>query len=92
MNTTAAVALLSDAATVERAGTRAAQRIADVRALLGDDMTVVERELGRLTREGTSPATDSATHLLEAGGKRVRPLTVLLAAACFGPVPSGARL
>ena len=27
-----------------------------------------------LSREGVAPATDSATHLLEAGGKRVRPL------------------
>ena len=30
-------------------------------------------------------------HLLEAGGKRVRPLTVLLSAACFGAVPPAAR-
>ena len=85
------VALLREAATVERAGARAAERIAQVHALLGDDMAVVDRELARMTREGVSPATDSATHLLEAGGKRVRPLTALLAAACFGTVPAGAR-
>jgi octaprenyl-diphosphate synthase len=29
--------------------------------------------------------------LLEGGGKRVRPLTVLLSAACFGPPPAAAR-
>jgi octaprenyl-diphosphate synthase len=87
----ASAALLRETATVERAGARAAARLAQVQALLGDDLAVVDRELARMTREGVSPATDSATHLLEAGGKRVRPLTVLLAAACFGPVPPGAR-
>jgi octaprenyl-diphosphate synthase len=92
MNTPAAsVALLREAASVERVGPRAMERMAQVHALLGDDMTVVESELARLVREGASPATDSATHLLEAGGKRVRPLTVLLSAACFGPVPAVAR-
>jgi len=62
---------------------------AQVHALLGEDMTAIEAELGRATRDGVSPATDSAKHLLQAGGKRVRPLTVLLSAACFaspGPV------
>jgi octaprenyl-diphosphate synthase len=87
----ASVALLREAATAERAGTRAAARIADVHALLGEDMSVVDGELARMTREGASPGTDSATHLLEAGGKRVRPLTVLLSAACFGRVPPAAR-
>ncbi len=77
-------ALLREAA--DRAGGRAAERLAQVHAFLGDDLALVEQELGRLTRDGVSPATDSATHLLEAGGKRVRPLTALLAAACFdGP-------
>jgi octaprenyl-diphosphate synthase len=87
----ASVALLREAAAADRAGPRAAERIAEVQALLSDDMAVVGRELARLTREGISPATDSATHLLEAGGKRIRPLTVLLSAACFGPVPAAAR-
>jgi octaprenyl-diphosphate synthase len=87
----ASVALLREAATAERAGARAAERIAQVHAVLGDDMAVVDRELARATREGLSPATESATHLLEAGGKRVRPLTVLLSAACFGAVPAAAR-
>lgn len=87
----ASVALLREAATAERAGARAAERIADVHALLGGDLALVDRELRRMTREGVSPATDSATHLLEAGGKRVRPLTVLLSAACFGNVSAVAR-
>jgi len=75
----------------ERGGDRAMDRLAQVHALLADDMSAIDRDLARLTREGVSPATDSAVHLLEAGGKRVRPLTVLLAAACFGPPPPPAR-
>ncbi len=65
--------------------------MAEVHALLSEDMGVVDWELARLAREGASPGTDSATHLLEGGGKRIRPLTVLLSAACFGPVPAPAR-
>ncbi len=95
MNTTfqasASAALLHEAATVGRAGERVAARLAQVQALLGGDLAVVEAELARLTSDGLPPATDSASHLLRAGGKRVRPLTVLLSAACFGPVPAGAR-
>jgi octaprenyl-diphosphate synthase len=87
----ASAALLRETATIDRAGPRAAERMAQVHALFGADMAFVERELGRMAREGASPATDSAVHLLEAGGKRVRPLTALLAAACFGAVPATAR-
>jgi octaprenyl-diphosphate synthase len=88
---TAAVALLREAATAERTGEGVRARLEQVHALLGVDLAAVDAELARLAREGLSPATDSAAHLLEAGGKRVRPLTVLLAAACFGPVPAAAR-
>jgi octaprenyl-diphosphate synthase len=87
----ASVALLGEAATADRAGVAAAERIAQVHAMLREDMAMVDRELSRAARDGVSPATDSATHLLEAGGKRVRPLTVLLSAACFGEVPASAR-
>jgi octaprenyl-diphosphate synthase len=66
-------------------------RLAQVHSLLADDMAAIDKELARLARDGVSPATDSAVHLLEAGGKRVRPLTVLLASACFGPPPPAAR-
>jgi octaprenyl-diphosphate synthase len=83
------VALLRDAA--ERAGARAGDRLAEVHEFLATDMAVVDRELARLVRDGLAPATDSAVHLLEAGGKRVRPLTVLLGAACFGTPPASAR-
>ncbi|HTB78013.1 MAG TPA: polyprenyl synthetase family protein [Polyangiaceae bacterium] len=88
-NAAVSVGLLHDAA--ERAGGRVVERLAEVHAVLGADMAVVDEELARLVREGLPPATTSAAHLLEAGGKRVRPLTVLLSAACFGPPPPAAR-
>jgi octaprenyl-diphosphate synthase len=88
-NAAVSVGLLHDAA--ERAGGRVIERLAEVHAVLGADMAIVDEELARLVREGLPPATTSAAHLLEAGGKRVRPLTVLLSAACFGPPPPAAR-
>ncbi|HLK39547.1 MAG TPA: polyprenyl synthetase family protein [Polyangiaceae bacterium] len=83
------VALLQEAAA--RAGGRAAERIAQVQAFLGEDLAVVDRELASAVRSGPSPAVDSAAHLLAAGGKRIRPLTVLLAAACFSGPGAAAR-
>jgi octaprenyl-diphosphate synthase len=88
-NAAASVGLLHDAAA--RAGGRVVDRLAEVHAMLGADMAVVDQELSRLVQDGLTPATTSAAHLLEAGGKRVRPLTVLLSAACFGPPPPAAR-
>jgi octaprenyl-diphosphate synthase len=78
------VAMLREAAA--SGGDRVAARIEDVHALVGRDMAAVEQELARVTRDGLSPASESAVHLLEAGGKRVRPTVVLLAASCFGQV------
>jgi octaprenyl-diphosphate synthase len=86
-----AVASLRETGTPERAGERIARRLADVHAILAEDMAFVDGELARATKEGRSPATDSASHLLSAGGKRVRPLTVLLSAACFGDIQPAAR-
>ncbi len=58
--------------------------LAQVRSQFGEEIEAIESELSRLVRLGTAPGTDAAAHLLEAGGKRVRPLTVILSAACFG--------
>jgi octaprenyl-diphosphate synthase len=85
----ASVDLLAEAAM--SAGDRVKDRLAEVHAMLGDDMMGVDRELARLARDGLSPATNAAAHLLDAGGKRVRPLTVMLSAGCFGPPPPSAR-
>jgi octaprenyl-diphosphate synthase len=87
----ASLAQLSDTATVERSGVRAAARIAEIHSVLGEHMGAVDHELQLLAGDGVSPSTDAATHLFEGGGKRVRPLTVLLSAACFGPIPQAAR-
>jgi octaprenyl-diphosphate synthase len=72
-------------------GARAAARLAQVRGLLEHDMRWVEAELARHASSGLEPATSAAKHLLEAGGKRVRPLAVLLSAACFGEIGNVAR-
>jgi octaprenyl-diphosphate synthase len=91
MDVEAAVATIREAATPERAGAKPASRLNEVHALFVHEMAWVNARLGELTALGTSPATHAARHLLEAGGKRVRPLAVLLAAACFGPVSGQAR-
>ncbi len=87
------VAMLREAA--DLGGERVASRLEDVQALVGQDLAAVDQELARIARAGVSPATESAIHLLEAGGKRVRPTVVLLAASCFGDVagevPGAAR-
>jgi len=85
------VTLLQETAIPERVGARTAQRIADVASLFAEDMKYVELELSRSARVGVAPAIDAGVHLLEAGGKRVRPLTVLLAASCFGTVDHAVR-
>jgi octaprenyl-diphosphate synthase len=69
----------------------ARERLVRIRTLHGEDLLAVERELGMAVRNGVSPATDAAVHLLEAGGKRVRPMCVILAAACFGKVNAAVR-
>jgi len=91
MDAAVAAEMLAETATVARVGERAASRLVELRSMFGADLTYVERELARSAKDGLSPATDSATHLLAAGGKRVRPLCVLLACACFGPISDGAR-
>ena len=55
-------------------------------------MAWVEAELAPCGgRRGGARGPYASAHLLDAGGKRVRPLAVLLSAACFGEVPPAAR-
>ena len=70
---------------------RLLERLIDVQQLVGDDLDWVQSALNEVALEGVSPATEAAHHLVSRGGKRVRPLVVLLSAACFGPVPKHAR-
>ena len=83
------VALLEEAA--QHAPTRTVSRLAEAHALFAMELRQLEHELQRATGDGVAPATHAAAHLLGGGGKRVRPLTVLLAAACFGPIDATAR-
>ncbi len=75
---------LREVALPERVGERAASRLIELREVFVADLAYVEVELAKSSADGAAPATDAARHLLVAGGKRVRPLCVLLAAACFG--------
>lgn len=81
--------LLQDAA--QHALPRTTQRLSEVHALFATELREIEAELALLTHDGVAPATHAAAHLLSGGGKRVRPLTVLLSASCFGPLNETAR-
>lgn len=70
---------------------RVLERLADIQELVGDDLEWVEGALAKVCADGVAPATLAAKHLVARGGKRVRPLTALLAAGCFGKVPATAR-
>lgn len=70
---------------------RVVERLIEVQMLLGEDLAWVEQTLAETCAQGQAPATAAARHLVEQGGKRVRPLTALLAAACFGPIGREAR-
>lgn len=83
------VALLKEAA--KHALPHSENRLAEAHALFAPELQSVEHELSVIVRDGEAPATQAAAHLLGGGGKRVRPLTVLLSAACFGPPSAAAR-
>jgi octaprenyl-diphosphate synthase len=91
MDTVVAASVLREAATLERVGSRPSQRLSEIHSLFSGEMSWVDTQLRFLAGLGAAPATHAAAHLLEAGGKRVRPLTVLLSARCFGPIPDAAR-
>jgi octaprenyl-diphosphate synthase len=87
----AAVDALRGVVASEAPGVRAEQRLAEVSALFADDLQWVEAELARAGHSGPAPGADAARHLIERGGKRLRPLALLLSAACFGRIPAAAR-
>ncbi len=67
-----------------------AARLEDALRFVGSDLAEVEARLRSWSEKGVAPGTDAARHLLLAGGKRVRPLLVLLAARAFGGVSAAA--
>jgi octaprenyl-diphosphate synthase len=86
-----ALPVLHETAAPERVGDLPAARVADVRALVSREMGEIEELVRTRIAKGVSPGTESARHLFDAGGKRVRPLGLLLAAACFGAIDARAR-
>jgi len=69
----------------------ASERLASVQELLADDLHWVEAALAEASDTGPAPAVHAARHLVTRGGKRVRPIALLLSAACFGRIPVAAR-
>jgi octaprenyl-diphosphate synthase len=70
---------------------RARQRLASAKEILADDLVWVERALDEAVRVGPEPATLAARHLVARGGKRIRPIALLLSAACFSGISKAAR-
>ncbi len=83
--------VFQDAAMARGADPRLLERLVEISEVVGEDLAWVQEALLTVSNSGTAPATDAARHLVERGGKRVRPLALLLSSACFGPVPSQAR-
>lgn len=85
MSLTAEMALhaLSDASLLF-SDARQARRLEEARALLHDGLAWVERCLEEVVSVGVEPARSAALHLVQNGGKRVRPTATLLCAACCG--------
>jgi octaprenyl-diphosphate synthase len=77
---------LSRGAEARRADPRLAQRLSDVQTLFSEDLSKIEAVLAQAVTEGAWPGTAAAAHLVANGGKRVRPLSLSLAARCFGEV------
>src|SRR5258706_4922642 len=86
-----AVRSLESAAEGRESGPKLAGRLADVRTLLASDLAWVEGELEAVTARGERPGREAARQLVASGGKRVRPMSLVLSAACFGPVSPAAR-
>ena len=81
--TQAALTMLGSVATEARIGAAAARRMAEVAHAVGPELVAVEELLSESARDGAVPGSDAAAHLLGAGGKRIRPVALLLAASIF---------
>lgn len=65
----------------------------EVYSLVAEDLGRVEGELASYAASGIDPVSQIARHLLDAGGKRVRPALLLLTARMLGEVtPAAIRL
>jgi octaprenyl-diphosphate synthase len=91
MTLATALPVLHETAAAERVGELPAARVAEVQALVARELSEVEDLVRARIARGVAPGKESASHLFDAGGKRIRPVSVLLAAACFGSIGSRAR-
>jgi len=91
MTVASSLPILQETAQPERVGELPSSRVEEIRAFVAREMAEVEELLRVRVAAGVTPARESAHHLFEAGGKRVRPLGLLLATACFGPLDGRAR-
>jgi len=66
-------------------------RLNELHALLADNLAFVETALLDATARGEKPGRDAARHLVSQGGKRVRPMALLLSSACFGEITVASR-
>jgi len=85
----ASLRTLSAGARSKGADERTFARLADVQEFLARELLEVEQALASACSEGPEPAVSAARHLVARGGKRVRPLALLLSAKCFGDAPLG---
>jgi octaprenyl-diphosphate synthase len=56
----------------------------EVKDLLADDLAAIEREFSHQSASPIEVVTDIATYLMSGGGKRIRPLLLLLSAKALG--------
>jgi octaprenyl-diphosphate synthase len=87
----AAVRSLSRTADEQSGERKLVTRLGDIQSLLEDDLAWVEAALSEACNHGERPGKDAARHLVTRGGKRVRPLSLLLSAGCFGKVTDAVR-
>ena len=57
---------------------------AEVFDLLRDDLAAIEQEFSRQSASNVEVITDIAQYLIAGGGKRIRPLLLLLSAHALG--------
>ncbi len=86
-----AVNALRSAAEQRGADQRFHDRMLEMQTLLAADLSEVEEALSHTALDGMPPANLAANHLVSLGGKRARPLALLLSTACFGTIPPWAR-
>ena len=66
------------------AQTSAAERLAAIRALVGEDLAAVDRLIVERLSSDVALINQLGAYIVSAGGKRLRPLLVLLAARACG--------